>query len=170
MLSYLWVCNRLVWSMEWSKTFCSLIAVLLTPFHLGTYLCMFSIQPKLFSCCSQPHSILSLSVTHTHTESQELKIVVLDVCNCYKRLLYCCMKLRDWLLWLVYKIPLVHSATGNRNSFPVIQDTHSHSIPDIMPLGSRCGKLWGGVFKGGAEAWACGTEHKRWTESGCLML
>lgn len=33
-----------------------------------------------------------------------------------------------------------------------------------MPLGSRCGKLWGGVFKGGAEHWACGTGLKHWTE------
>lgn len=30
-----------------------------------------------------------------------------------------------------------------------------------MPLGSGCGKLWGGLFKGGAEVWAC------W--SACLM-
>lgn len=33
-----------------------------------------------------------------------------------------------------------------------------------MPLGSRCGKFWGGVVKGGAELWACGTGHKHWTE------
>lgn len=70
----------------------------------------------------------------------------------------------------VYKIPLVHSGIGNRNSFPVIQDTHSHSIPDIMPLGSRCGKLWGGVFKGGAEAWSLWDRTQELNRSACLMV
>lgn len=53
----------------------------------------------------------------------------------------------------------MHSGTGNVSSFPVIQDTHSQCIPDIMPLGSLCGKLWVGVFKGGAKVGACRTGH-----------
>lgn len=68
MLSYLCVCNTLVWLREGSKTFCNLIAVLLTPFHWSPYLCTFSLQPKVFSCCcSQPQSTLSLSVCLLHT-------------------------------------------------------------------------------------------------------
>lgn len=68
----------------------------------------------------------------------------------------------------------MHSGTGNRNSFPVIQDTRSHSIPDIMPLGSGCGKLWGagggGVWKGGAEVWNCGDNTGALTKRGRLLV
>ena len=99
MLSYLCVCNTLVWLAEGSKTFCNLIAVLLTPFHWSLYLCMFSLQPKVFSCCcSQPQSTLSLSLSVCYTLSQVLKIGGLDLYSCVTReLLYCCMKHRDLL-------------------------------------------------------------------------
>ena len=114
---------------------------------------MFSVLPKLFLLLfSATNHTLALSASLLH---KELKAGVLDACNCVVRDSFTSIWKRRTVFQNVYKIPLVHSGTGKRNSFPVIQDTHSHSIPDIMPLGSGCGKLWGGLFKGGAEVWAC---------------
>lgn len=138
MLSYPRVCNRVVWLMAVSKTFCHPIAVLLTPFHCSPYLC-FVCSLKLFLLLfSTTKHTLSLCSTQAHrVEDREFW----DIYDCDS---FTAIWNRGTGFLSVYKIPLVLSRTGNRNSFPVIQDTHSHSIPDIMPLGSGCGKLWGG--------------------------
>lgn len=70
----------------------------------------------------------------------------------------------------VSKIPLVHSCTGSRNSFPVIQDTRSH-YSGHHAFGIS---VWETLRRGSAQkfravTWACGTRPKYWSWSKCSM-
>lgn len=113
----------LVWLWEGTETCCDLIAGLITPFHWR--LCLFSRHPKLFPPVVLSHIACCLLYTHRIWVSG-----VEDSCfDCVKL----CDKFSFAAVWMwgtgfvtVSKIPLVHSCTGSRNSFPVIQDTRSH--------------------------------------------
>lgn len=157
----------LVWLWEGTETCCDLIAGLLTPFHWR--LCLFSRHPKLFPPVVLSHIACCLLYTHRIWVSGGE-----DSCfDCVKL----CDKFSFAPVWMwrtgfvtVSKIPLVHSCTGSRNSFPVIQDTRSH-YSGHHAFGIS---VWETLRRGSAQrfravTWACGTRHKYWSWSKCSM-